>query len=111
MLTVSLLSTRSAYRLAGSFNLRGRLRQLFHVLTDDKIGSGPRPAPHSLQHTSKPTPNIAQEGGNQAVTAAATASSADPADSDTSVKSLPGGSKQVKRKAEDVPASRGKNRR
>ncbi len=39
----------TAYRLAGSFNLRGRLRQLFVVLSDDNIGSGPRPEPHSLQ--------------------------------------------------------------
>ncbi len=100
--------TRSAYRLAGSFNLRGRLRQLFHVLTDDKIGSGPRPAPNSLQHTSKPTPVVAVDDESQAVTAPA----ADPADSDTSVRSLPGG-RQVKRKADDTPgtASRGKNRR
>jgi hypothetical protein len=29
--------------------MRGRLRQLFHVLTDDNIGSGPRPEPNSLQ--------------------------------------------------------------
>jgi hypothetical protein len=45
---------RLAYRLAGSFNFRGRLRQLFYVLTDDKIGSGPRPAPHSLQNPDQP---------------------------------------------------------
>jgi hypothetical protein len=29
--------------------MRGRLKQLFHVLTDDNIGSGPRPEPNSLQ--------------------------------------------------------------
>ncbi len=39
----------AAYRLAGSFNMRGRLRQLFYVLNDDSIGSGPRPEPNSLQ--------------------------------------------------------------
>ncbi len=38
-----------AYKLAGSFNMRGRLRQLFFVLTDDNIGSEPRPEPNSLQ--------------------------------------------------------------
>jgi hypothetical protein len=29
--------------------MRGRLRQLFGVLTDDNVGSGPRPEPNSLQ--------------------------------------------------------------
>jgi len=29
--------------------MRGRLRQLFFVLSDDNVGSGPRPEPHSLQ--------------------------------------------------------------
>jgi hypothetical protein len=108
--TQYLFKCRAAYRLAGSFNLRGRLRQLFHVLTDDKIGSGPRPAPNSLQHTSKPAPVVAPADDSQA--AKVTASAADPADSDTSVKSVPSG-KQVKRKADDTPgtASRGKNRR
>ncbi len=101
--------SRAAYRLAGSFNLRGRLRQLFHVLTDDRIGSGPRPAPHSLQQTAKPTPSVAPEGGDKST--ATNASGGDPADSDTSVRSVPGGSKQVKRKADDAPASRGKIRR
>ncbi len=44
---VSFLS--AAYRLAGAFNMRGRLRQLFFVLSDDNVGSGPRPEPNSLQ--------------------------------------------------------------
>jgi hypothetical protein len=100
---------RAAYRLAGSFNFRGRLHQLFHVLTDDKIGSGPRPAPHSLQQTAKPTPSATPEGGDKAT--ATNVSGGDQADSDTSIRSMPGGSKQVKRKADDAPASRGKNRR
>jgi hypothetical protein len=29
--------------------MRGKLRRLFYVLSDDHIGSGPRPAPHSLE--------------------------------------------------------------
>jgi len=29
--------------------MRGRLRQLFVVLSDDNVGSGPRPEPNSLQ--------------------------------------------------------------
>ncbi len=47
---------RAAYRLAGSFNMCGRLRQLFHVLTDDNVGSGPRPEPNSLQDPPKSYP-------------------------------------------------------
>ncbi len=98
---------RAAYRLAGSFNLRGRLRQLFHVLTDDKIGSSPRPAPHSLQHPPKSTdqeeslPDAAAAG---AATAGAAATGAnEPAASDqvevVAVKSTPASS--IKRKATD----------
>ncbi len=37
--------------------MRGRLKQLFLVLTDDNIGSGPRPEPNSLQD---PSPFVPQ---------------------------------------------------
>jgi hypothetical protein len=38
-----------AYRLCLSFNnFHGKLRQLFHVLSDDKVGSAPRFLPGSL---------------------------------------------------------------
>lgn len=98
---------RAAYRLAGSFNLRGRLRQLFHVLTDDKIGSGPRPAPHSLQHPPKSTDqeeSLPDAGAAGAATARAAATGAnEPAASDqvevVAVKSTPASS--IKRKATD----------
>ncbi len=98
---------RAAYRLAGSFNLRGRLRQLFHVLTDDKIGSGPRPAPHSLQHPPKSTDqeeSLPDAGAAGAATAGAAANGAnEPAASDqvevVAVKSTPASS--IKRKATD----------
>jgi hypothetical protein len=37
-----------AYRLAGSFNnFHGRLTTIFHLLSDDKVGSTPRFAPGS----------------------------------------------------------------
>jgi hypothetical protein len=39
---------RSAHLLASSFNFQGRVRKLFYVLTDDKIGSGPRLRPGVL---------------------------------------------------------------
>ncbi len=45
--------SRRAYRIAGSFNnFHGRLSVIFHVLSDDKVGSTPRFAPGSK---AKPT--------------------------------------------------------
>jgi hypothetical protein len=39
---------RKAYRIAGSFNnFHGRLSIIFHILSDDKVGSTPRFAPGS----------------------------------------------------------------
>jgi hypothetical protein len=39
---------RNAYRIAGSFNnFHGRLSVIFHILSDDKVGSTPRFAPGS----------------------------------------------------------------
>jgi hypothetical protein len=39
---------RKAYRIAGSFNnFHGRLSVIFHILSDDKVGSTPRFAPGS----------------------------------------------------------------
>lgn len=91
---------RSAYRLASSFNFRGRLKQLFYVLTDDKIGSGPRPAPHSLQNNQKaPAPQVLP-GTSQ--------------DSEPNLESVVAADQtgaERKRKADDAPATRGKSRR
>ncbi len=43
-----------AYRLCLSFNnFHGKLRQLFHVLSDDKVGSAPRFRPGSLAESKK----------------------------------------------------------
>jgi hypothetical protein len=39
--------------------MRGRLRQLFGVLRDDNVGSGPRPEPNSLQDPVVVDPNAA----------------------------------------------------
>jgi hypothetical protein len=43
--------------------MRGRLRQLFFVLTDDLVGSGPRPEPNSLQDppTSYPQAELVEQ--------------------------------------------------
>lgn len=104
---------RSAYKLASSFNLRGHLRQLFHVLSDDKIGSGPRLAPHSLQH--------AQKAPQQQSTAPATTAQTektpptepmvtDQPDSDSDgTSSQVSLGRQVKRKANDSASQHGKS--
>jgi hypothetical protein len=41
-----------AHALASSFNFQGRVKKIFHVLTDDKVGAGPRLRPHALVDTS-----------------------------------------------------------
>ncbi len=47
--------------------MRGRLGQLFFVLTDDSVGSGPRPEPNSLQDplTSYPQAELVQQAVEQ----------------------------------------------
>ncbi len=42
------MSYRAAHLLASSFNFQGRIKKLFYVLTDDKVGSGPRLKPGVL---------------------------------------------------------------
>lgn len=37
-----------AHALARSFNFQGRVNKIFYVLTDDKVGAGPRLQPQSL---------------------------------------------------------------
>jgi hypothetical protein len=49
------LLSRAAYLLARSFNFQGRVKKIFYVLTDDKIGSGPRLKPGVLSQ--KPAPD------------------------------------------------------
>jgi hypothetical protein len=39
---------RLAHALASSFNFQGRVKKTFYVLTDDKVGSGPRLRPQAL---------------------------------------------------------------
>jgi len=45
---MSVFTSRLAHALARSFNFQGRVRKIFHVLTDDKVGAGPRLPPNSL---------------------------------------------------------------
>jgi hypothetical protein len=42
------LFVRLAHALASSFNFQGRVRKTFFVLTDDKVGAGPRLRPQAL---------------------------------------------------------------
>ena len=39
--------------MARSFNFQGRVKKIFYVLTDDKVGAGPRLRPHALVETSE----------------------------------------------------------
>ncbi len=43
-----LIICRLAHALASSFNFQGRVKKTFYVLTDDKVGAGPRLRPNSL---------------------------------------------------------------
>jgi hypothetical protein len=43
-----LLCSRLAHLLAGSFNFQGKVKKIFYVLSDDKIGSGARLKPGIL---------------------------------------------------------------
>ncbi len=42
-----------AHALASSFNFQGRVKKTFYVLTDDKVGAGPRLRPQSLNKDSE----------------------------------------------------------
>jgi hypothetical protein len=48
---------RLAHALASSFNFQGRVRKTFYVLTDDKVGAGPRLRPNSLAKESDKGPD------------------------------------------------------
>jgi len=41
--------------LASSFNFQGKVKKTFFVLTDDKVGSGPRLRPGALSQAQAPT--------------------------------------------------------
>jgi hypothetical protein len=45
---VSTSLSRLAHALASSFNFQGRVKKTFYVLTDNKVGAGPRLRPNSL---------------------------------------------------------------
>jgi hypothetical protein len=42
------IRSRMAHLLAGSFNFQGKVKKMFYVLSDDKIGSGARLRPGIL---------------------------------------------------------------
>jgi hypothetical protein len=45
---------RLAHMLASSFNFQGKVKKTFFVLTDDKVGSGPRLRPGALSQAQAP---------------------------------------------------------
>jgi len=59
-LTICILSCRLAHALASSFNFQGQVKKIFYILSDDKIGSGPRLKPHSLSKPAISDPNTDQ---------------------------------------------------
>jgi hypothetical protein len=76
---------RLAHALASSFNFQGRVLKTFYVLTDDKVGAGPRLRPQSLnkssiegQGTSKQT-NASVEASQPMETDSTEGSSTQPA--------------------------------
>jgi hypothetical protein len=51
---------RLAHALAKSFNFQGHVKKIFYVLTDDKVGAGPRLRPNALADTSVTEPTADQ---------------------------------------------------
>jgi hypothetical protein len=87
---------RRAYRIAGSFNnFHGRLSIIFHIISDDKVGSTPRFAPGSKAKPSQ------MEIDDDEVTEVTEATEGDAAVAGGLSKHTPlrGVSHQVKRKA------------
>jgi hypothetical protein len=76
--------SRLAHALASSFNFQGRVKKTFYVLTDDKIGSGPRLRPHSLAKESSKDPEPASNMETDSSSA-----SSDPAPTGGTVPSQP----------------------
>ena len=88
---------RNAYRIAGSFNnFHGRLTTIFHLLSDDKVGSTPRFKPGSKAKPSQM--EVADDDVTEVVVS--DASGTGPGTSQHTP--LRGISNQVKRKAGEV---------
>jgi hypothetical protein len=107
----------SLWPLASSFNMRGKLRRLFYVLSDDHIGSGPRPAPHSLKDPiQSDTDHDHDYAGTDVEMVGTGVSGTEPEQSTSSQANTHTGSQaggQVgKRKADSqTPSTRGKSRK
>ncbi len=76
---------RLAHALASSFNFQGRVLKTFYVLTDDKVGAGPRLRPQSLnkdsdkdQGTSSKESNVATEASQPMETDAVESAGSQP---------------------------------
>jgi hypothetical protein len=94
-----LLYCRRAYRIAGSFNnFHGRLSVIFHILSDNKVGSTPRFAPGSK---AKPTQMAVDDDEVTEVSEAAVGTAAGSG-STSKHTPLRGVTHQVKRKAGEL---------
>jgi hypothetical protein len=103
---------RMAHLLASSFNFQGRVKKTFYVLTDDKVGSGPRLRPGTLSQG----PPVEEVQPMETEQSEQTEQSGQSTSSNTSRKMPSKGNRTptlasklaaqaVKRKASDPPAS------
>jgi hypothetical protein len=107
-------SSRLAHALASSFNFQGRVKKTFYVLTDDKVGSGPRLRPQALaKDQSKDQNKDAEPANSMEVDTPAVTPAADPAPSGSSnsVGMTLSAKLAAKRKASDAVDSPSKSRR
>jgi hypothetical protein len=97
-----------AHLLASSFNFQGRVKKTFYVLTDGKVGSGPRLRPGSLSQ--EPTPEEAQpmetDSTEQSTSSSKTPLKTPSKATKTSTLASKLAAQAVKRKATDPPAPR-----
>jgi hypothetical protein len=104
-----------AHLLASSFNFQGRVKKTFFVLTDDKIGSGPRLRPSSLSQgpsTEEVQPMETEQSEQSEQSTSSTISHKTPSKGGKPpTLSSKLAAQSVKRKATDPPASNASKQR
>ncbi len=92
-----------AHLLAASFNFQGRVRRTFYVLTDDKVGSGPRLRPGSLSKEPALEEVQPMETEPTEPTKQSTSSNTQPKPSSQATLAAKLAAQALKRKASDQP--------
>jgi len=98
-----------AHLLASSFNFQGKVKRTFFVLTDDKVGSGPRLRPGSLSQ--EPTPEEVQPMETDSTDQSTSSSKTSNKATKTPTLASKLAAQAVKRKATDPPAPRDSKQR